>query len=199
MVPVSNRAVSARSRRGGLDLERVLLEATLAELIERGYAGTTMEGVAARARTGKAALYRRWPSKRELVLAALRHHLPPLPTARRDRSARQNLLAALAAHCAVLSGETGFPGIQVMGQLIHDPELRSVFAEEVIAPRLAAVDSILLNGVLSGEIDSSELSPLSAKLGPALVIQHFLLYGTSPNSSELELIVNAAMGPRSQP
>ncbi len=86
-----------------------------------------------------------------------------------------------------------------MGQLIHDPELRSVFAEDVIAPRLAAIDSILLNGVLSGEIDSSQLSPLSAKLGPALVIQHFLLYGSPPSSSELELIVNAAMGPRSKP
>jgi AcrR family transcriptional regulator len=196
---VSDRAVSDRSRRGGQDLERVLYEATLTELVERGYAGTTMEGVAARARTGKAALYRRWPSKRELVLAALRHHLPPLPTARRDRSARQNLTAALAAHCAVLSGETGFPGIQVMGQVIHDPELRSVFAEELIAPRLAAIDSILLNGVLSGEIDSSQLSPLSAKLGPALVVQHFLLYGSPPSSSELELIVGAAIGPRTQP
>ena len=86
-----------------------------------------------------------------------------------------------------------------MGQLIHDPELRSVFAEEVIAPRLAAIDSILLNGVLSGEVNSSELSPLSAKLGPALVIQHFLMFGTPPNGSELELIVNAALGPRSRP
>ncbi len=195
---MSARAASDRSRRGGIDLERVLLEATLAELVEHGYAGTTMEGVAGRARTGKAALYRRWPSKRELVLAALRHHLPPPPTARRDRSARQNLLAALAAHCSVLSGETGFPGIQVMGQLMHDPELRSVFSEDVIAPRLAAIDSILLNGVLSGEIDSSQLSPLSAKVGPALVIQHFLLFGSPPSRSELELIADAAIGPRSQ-
>ena len=197
-MPVSDRAISDRSRRGGVDLERVLLEAALAELIERGYSGTTMEGVAGRARTGKAALYRRWPGKRELVLAALRHHLPPPPTARRDRSARQNLLAALVAHCAVLGGETGFPGIQVMGQLIHDSELRSVFAEDVIAPRLAAIESILLNGVLSGEIDSSQLSPLSAKLGPALVVQHFLLHGSPPNRSELELIVDAAIRPQSQ-
>jgi AcrR family transcriptional regulator len=39
-----------------------------------GYARLTMEGVAARARTGKQVLYRRWPNRAELVLAAMRHN-----------------------------------------------------------------------------------------------------------------------------
>ena len=61
----------SRSRRRGEVLERALYEATLAELAEVGYGGLTMEGIAARAHTGKAALYRRWATKCELVHAAL--------------------------------------------------------------------------------------------------------------------------------
>ena len=63
---------SSKSRRRGEVLERALYEATLAELAEVGYGGLTMEGIAARARTGKAALYRRWCSKHDLVHAVWR-------------------------------------------------------------------------------------------------------------------------------
>jgi AcrR family transcriptional regulator len=44
----------------------------VAELAETGYPRLTMEGVAARARTGKQVLYRRWPSRADLVTAAVR-------------------------------------------------------------------------------------------------------------------------------
>ena len=68
-----------RSRRRGDKLEHALYAAALAELADVGYGRLTMEGIAARARTGKAALYRRWPTKHALVLDALCHALPPLP------------------------------------------------------------------------------------------------------------------------
>jgi len=64
-----------RVRRHGAELENALLQAAWDEARAVGYAGLTMEGVAARAGTGKAVLYRRWPRRAELVLAAMRHHL----------------------------------------------------------------------------------------------------------------------------
>ena len=79
-----------RSRRRGEVLERALYEATLAELAEVGYGGLTMEGIAARAHTGKAALYRRWCSKHDLVYAALVFALPPVSELRFDQSARES-------------------------------------------------------------------------------------------------------------
>lgn len=48
-----------------------LLDAALEVLAEVGYVGMTMDMVAARAKAGKGAMYRRWPSKTELVLEAL--------------------------------------------------------------------------------------------------------------------------------
>ncbi|GAA2575792.1 TetR/AcrR family transcriptional regulator [Dactylosporangium fulvum] len=48
-----------------------ILDATLEVLAEVGYAGMTMDLVAARAKAGKATVYRRWPSKAELVVDAI--------------------------------------------------------------------------------------------------------------------------------
>lgn len=48
-----------------------ITEAVLAELTEHGYGRVSMEAVAKRAGVGKSALYRRWPSKQDMVIAAL--------------------------------------------------------------------------------------------------------------------------------
>ncbi|MEO7262767.1 MAG: helix-turn-helix domain-containing protein, partial [Jatrophihabitantaceae bacterium] len=62
---------SGRQRKRGVALERAIKDATLAELACGGYGSVTIESVAARAQTGKASIYRRWPTKQELVLDAL--------------------------------------------------------------------------------------------------------------------------------
>jgi AcrR family transcriptional regulator len=60
-----------RQRRRGEELEAALLDAAWDELVKAGFARLTMESVAARAKTGVAVLYRRWPNKDDLVLAAI--------------------------------------------------------------------------------------------------------------------------------
>ena len=57
---MAEQTATVRTRRRGKQLEDALYDATLAELAAVGYGGLTMEGIAAQARTGKAALYRRW-------------------------------------------------------------------------------------------------------------------------------------------
>ncbi|MDH6219860.1 TetR/AcrR family transcriptional regulator [Streptomyces pseudovenezuelae] len=66
-------ADSGSTRRRGAALEADILDAVWEELAAVGYARLTMEGVAARARTGKQVLYRRWPNRAQLVKAALPH------------------------------------------------------------------------------------------------------------------------------
>jgi AcrR family transcriptional regulator len=61
------------TRRRGEELERAILQAAAAELRESGYAGMTMDRVAARAGTNKNAIYRRWPHRTALGIAAYRH------------------------------------------------------------------------------------------------------------------------------
>jgi AcrR family transcriptional regulator len=187
-----------RNRRRGEVLERALYEAALAELAAVGYGRLTMEGIAARAHTGKAALYRRWTSKHDLVHAALHHVLPPLPEPRAGRSARENLLTVFTAHRDVLAGKTAFPSLDIMGQLVHEPELRAIFADAVVAPRLTIVESILRSAVRDGDIAADTLTPMTARVGPALINQHFLLTGSPPNRRDLALIVDTVIPPKTQ-
>jgi AcrR family transcriptional regulator len=73
------RAANADSgRRRGVALETALLDAAWAELHAVGYARVTMEAIALRAGTSRAVLYRRWRTRHELVLAALRRNQPML-------------------------------------------------------------------------------------------------------------------------
>jgi AcrR family transcriptional regulator len=182
-----------RTRRRGKQLEDALYEATLAELAAVGYGGLTMEGIAARARTGKAALYRRWSSKHDLVQAALLYALPPLPEPRTDRSARENLLAALSAHCDVVAGKTAFPSLASMQQLLHEPELRAIFADAVVGPRMRITESILEAAADTGEIDAATITPYTARVGTALVNQQMLLTGAPPNKRQLAQIADTVL------
>lgn len=187
---------STRSRRRGEVLERALYEATLAELAEVGYGGLTMEGIAARAHTGKAALYRRWCSKHDLVHAALVHALPPLPELRTGRSARENLLSMFTAHRDMLAGKTSFPGLDVIHQLLHEPEMRAIFADAVVCPRLAIAESILQAAIDDGDLDPATVTPLTARVGPALINHQFMLTGEPPSRRDLALIVDTVIPPR---
>lgn len=190
---MAQQAATVRTRRRGKQLEDALYDATLAELAVVGYGGLTMEGIAARARTGKAALYRRWSSKHDLVQAALLYALPPLPEPREDRSARENLLAALSAHCDLVAGKTAFPGLEIIQQLLHEPELRAIFADAVVGPRLRITESIVQAGADNGEIDAAMLTPYTARVGTALVNQQMLLTGAPPNKRQLAQIVDTVL------
>jgi AcrR family transcriptional regulator len=61
------------TRRRGAELERAILHAAAEELRESGYSKMTMDRVAARAGTNKNAIYRRWPNRAALGIAAYRH------------------------------------------------------------------------------------------------------------------------------
>lgn len=59
---VENRS---KIRRRGLDLEIAIPQAAWDELQNIGYSFLTMEGVVARAKTSKSAVYRRWSNRGE--------------------------------------------------------------------------------------------------------------------------------------
>ena len=62
------------------DVTDGIIEAVLDELADVGYGRLSMDGVARRAKAGKAALYRRWSSKQEMVLDAVTTiSVPALP------------------------------------------------------------------------------------------------------------------------
>jgi len=84
-----------RQRRRGEELEAAVLDAAWDELAEAGFNKLTMESVAARAKTGVAVLYRRWPRKDDLVVAAIVHYRQAHPVEAPDTGTLRGDLRAL--------------------------------------------------------------------------------------------------------
>jgi len=76
-VPTEANGRAGRGRPADPGIERRVLAAALTVYGEVGWAGFTLDRVARRAPVGKAALYRRWPTKEDLLLAALEHLAEP--------------------------------------------------------------------------------------------------------------------------
>ena len=127
-------------RRRGEELEAALLEAAWDELVEVGFHRLTMESVAARARTGVAVQYRRWPRKDDLVIAAIgdygRTHPVPIPdtgSLRGDMLAllgsvndqRSSFTAVVTAAFTGLLASSGLTPAEVRARLIEDRPLWS--------------------------------------------------------------------------
>src|ERR1019366_8483397 len=79
--------------------EQAIIEATLDLFAEQGVEGACVEAVAARAGVGKATIYRRWPNKEELLLAALGSLKSPFPEPG-GVSVRDDLVAMVKVMCA---------------------------------------------------------------------------------------------------
>jgi AcrR family transcriptional regulator len=175
--PASPWAPHGRTRRRGPTLERAIFDAVLDQLQAVGYVGLTMEGVAARAHTGKAALYRRWPRKEDLVVEALEHTLPS-PTDLPDHGdVRDDLLDLLCRMTAMLNSPAGCAVQCLMSETERDESFARLLHERVKEPRKRMFLDLLIRGADRGQVRSAAVTQLVAEAGPALVMQRFLAEG----------------------
>ncbi|MEU0113963.1 TetR/AcrR family transcriptional regulator [Streptomyces bobili] len=165
---------AAASRRRGENLERAIYSAVIAQLEAVGYARLTMDRVAADARTGKAALYRRWPSKAELVVDTLDYALPAPEDAPDEGNVRDDLVEHMRQKAEVLNSPVGRAMQSLLAEIDRDGPMVRLVQERVFQPRQNVFQLILERGVGRGEIRSGRLSPLVAELGPAMLVQRFL-------------------------
>ena len=135
-----------------------LLDAALALFVERGYAATRLEEVAARAGVAKATLYRYYENKLELFKAVVRRSLvagfDELAAQRPHRpgSAREELVRLLTAFVQRVAGSplSGIPKL-VIAEAGNFPELARFYHDEVIQRGRAVVVGTLGSGIKAGE------------------------------------------------
>jgi AcrR family transcriptional regulator len=127
-----------RGRPRAADRSPAILAATFDLIQEVGYDHLRVQDVAARAGVGLATLYRRWPTKRDLVLDTLRTYDPigvPVPTDD-PRADLEVVLRALAGHVCGKDANT-LTGFLVA--MRDDPELAVAFREQAIGRARAAL------------------------------------------------------------
>jgi len=126
-------------------------------LAESGYAALTVAAVARRAGVSTATLYRRWPTKRELVLASTRRMIETGVADEADEAAgsgasaaedfdtgslRGDLQAFIAHKNRALSGATGQAVLSLLGELPQDPELKELLLGELLAATRSHLEQI---------------------------------------------------------
>src|SRR5918992_5737744 len=102
-------ATDPRGRRRSERSHRAIVAATQELLVERGYPGVTIEGVAARAGVGKQTIYRWWPSRAALVLEAYLAGQDAVPPPAQGTSVREDVRELLRWLIAVLAPPIGGP------------------------------------------------------------------------------------------
>ena len=176
--PVSEPA----RRRRGPELESALLEAAWSELVESGFANLTMESVAARAQTGIAVLYRRWPNKDELVLAAIAHYGRLQPVETPDTGTlRGDLLGLLTSFSAARAGFFVVAFAAAFSGLMADTGMTPAQArEKILGDRLVRRDEIVYRRAHDrGEIDLDQIAPAVLAM-PFDLVRHDLLMNLKP-------------------
>ena len=186
------------TRRRGAALESALLDAAWAELQDVGYARLTMEGVADRASTSRAVIYRRWSSRHELVIAALGHQQPigrgRIPD---TGSLREDLLTIMRRAARRISDI----GPSTVTGLLND--LTADDASHEIIDQLArgggeAVQQILAQAAARGEARENVPGRV-ARLPIDLIRHELILTHRAPTSETLEEIVDEIFLPLVKP
>jgi AcrR family transcriptional regulator len=171
-----------RRRRRGQQLEAALLDAAWDELVEVGFAGLTMESVAARAQTGIAVLYRRWANKDQLVLAAIEHYGLARPVAIPDTGTlRDDLLAILTsmsqarATFTAVAAAAGFSGL-LAGTGLTPAQARL----RLLGDRPPLRDQVFYRRAHDrGEIDLDRIPPAVLAM-PFDLVRHDMLMNLEP-------------------
>jgi AcrR family transcriptional regulator len=156
MSDTSRRKRTRNPARFDRSLDGAILSAVLEGLAERGYDRMSMDDVATRARVGKAAIYRRWPSKAVVVADAIAHWRRGLGSVQPPStgSLRGDIDALAVAVPDLNEAEVGTMKvvIGVATAATHDPVLAAALDELVLSQPRRMIGVVLDNAVARGEI-----------------------------------------------
>ena len=132
--------------------DQAILNAALELLAEVGFEAMSMEGVAARAGVGKTTIYRRWPSKEDLVVALVNGIHAEAPIV--DTGNLRDDLLALARSAARPSPRAGLERLlpRFLSEATTNPALFEAYQESVIRPRLRLFTELVERAIARGEL-----------------------------------------------
>jgi AcrR family transcriptional regulator len=171
-----------------------LLAVTLELLQEHGYDRLSLDAVAATARASKATLYRRWPTKAELVLAAFVEGTRHVAVDPDTGTLRGDLLKLGEAICDHVSTHASTIRA-VLVETSRSTELDAMMQEQFLDQRKALVSHILARAVDRGEIEASAVTEDLWDILPGYLIYRSVLTGRAPSRQTIEDLVDNVLLP----
>jgi AcrR family transcriptional regulator len=173
--------------------ETELLAVTLQLLQEHGYDRLTVDAVAAKARASKATVYRRWPSKAELVLAAFIEGIRQIAVPPDTGTLRDDLLRVGELICQ--QGQQHAGTIRaVLVEVARNPALNDVM-QQFIEQRKALITQILQQAADRGEIGQAATNDELWDLLPHYLIFRSIFPGRPPTRQTVQALVDKVILP----
>ncbi|GAA3842790.1 TetR/AcrR family transcriptional regulator [Streptomyces coacervatus] len=194
-------AQAASLRRRGAVLERAILDAALEQLSTVGWNGLTMEGVAAGAQTGKAAVYRRWPSKEDLVADALQAGLPRIEEAPDLGNVREDLLALCRQAREAMFSRPGFAVRAVIHECdpIQAERFHGVIFDGIVEPTVKLLREVVTRGIERNEVRPDAANSYVFDAIPAMMMYRSKMRGSEWEDRDLEEMIDLLMVPLLRP
>ncbi|MBV9720962.1 MAG: TetR/AcrR family transcriptional regulator, partial [Mycobacterium sp.] len=167
---------------------------TLQLLQEHGYDRLTVDAVAATARASKATVYRRWPSKAELVLAAFIEGIRQIAVPPETGTLRGDLMHVGQLICQQGKQHAGTIRA-VLVEVSRNPALNDVLQHQFIEQRKALIDQILHQAVDRGEIDRIAINDELWDLLPGYLIFRSIIHGRPPTQQTVRALVDDVVVP----
>ena len=178
--------------KGGSDgIVRAVLEATLQQLGDRGFPGVSVDEVAKAAGVNKTSVYRRWPSRGALVLAALqtlRDQEPPPP---QTGSLREDLIAMLSAKVAIVSTRRGSKILRAM--IAFEDEEVARLARALRKARYRVPIAVIERAILRGELSPGTDPSLLAEVLLAPIYYRIVVLNQPVNDPYIERVVDQVL------
>ena len=189
-------AATCAARRGrprSARVHRAILDAAQELLIEHGYTRLRLEHVAARAGVGKSTIYRRWPTKDDLVLELLMELAAPHIAVAEADDTREELVAVVMNVVRALT-ETAFGPVlrALLAQIAINPAVGDPFRATVVQARRDAVSRVIARGIERGDLRPDADASIATELlvGPAYFR---LIFGGALDRPFAESVVDAVL------
>jgi AcrR family transcriptional regulator len=182
----------ARGRPRDARVEQAVIEATIAEIDEKGLRNATMEAIALRAGIGKATLYRRWPNKEALLYFLadqLSEAYEPLDTGdlRKDlRSVFEPLVTE------VYQGPVATLMTTFIAEAARDERIRH-FVTELIAERRTGAKRVFARAKRRGELRRGVDVDVALDMMYGALEHRFLSQGTPVTLALIDEVLDLAL------
>ncbi|HMK11445.1 MAG TPA: TetR/AcrR family transcriptional regulator [Acidimicrobiales bacterium] len=172
--------------------DQAILRATREVFAEEGYAGVSVEGIAARAGVGKATIYRRYSTKAHLVVEAIRDGAAVEDFAPDTGDLRADLLTMMQPLASALRGENAKLLTTFAMERMRNPELAEEFNRSIIGRKREHVRQLVAGAAARGELRPGADVDLIAEALPAF-LWHHAVYNLPITDDLLDRVLDLAL------
>ena len=180
------------------DREAAILEGVIATLIEVGYDRMTFDAVAAKVRASKATLYRKWPTKADLVVSALEHLKAQGGEDPHGLPDTGSLAGDLTFHFCddqEFSEKSTLHVGSVVSAIHRDPELTQAFNERFMKPRMRQLREVIVRAQQRGEVGADADVDQLAGILPSAIAYRVMTTGLCPDEPFITSTINQVLLP----